>query len=144
MLWFETITGIEFVEFAQLGINIEDAPVQPGQQYWRLVEVRFEDEQQAGGKHHIYADVIDENGKRVVGQPVTVFWGDGNYTAPLEDKPAPDFGFNYQMYAAGYAYNVKAEGLPSDVLRGAGLGDVANRFKGIHVAYYLTFQRATK
>ncbi|MBP8292277.1 MAG: cyclic nucleotide-binding domain-containing protein [Caldilineaceae bacterium] len=128
----------------QLGINIEDAAVQPGQQYWRLVEVRFEDEQQAGGKHHIYADVIDENGKRVVGQPVTVFWGDGNYTAPLEDKPAPDFGFNYQMYAAGYAYNVKAEGLPSDVLRGAGLGDVANRFAGIHVAYYLTFQRATK
>ena len=128
----------------QLGINIEDAPVQPGQQYWRLVEVRFEDEIQAAGKHHIYADVIDENGVRVVGQPVTVFWGEGNYTAALEDKPAPDFGFNYQMYAAGYAYNVRVEGLPSDVLRGAGLGDVANRFKGIHVAYYLTFQRATK
>jgi hypothetical protein len=79
-----------------------------------------------------------------VGQPVTVFWGDGNYTAPLEDKPAPDFGFNYQMYASGYAYNVKVEGLPSDTMRGAGLGDVTNRFKGIHVAYYLTFQRATR
>jgi CRP-like cAMP-binding protein len=129
---------------SQLGINIEDAPVQPGQQYWRLVEVRFEDEIQAAGKHHIYADVIDENGVRVVGQPVTVFWGEGNYTAALEDKPAPDFGFNYQMYAAGYAYNVKVEGLPSDIMRGAGLGDVTNRFAGIHVAYYLTFQRATK
>ena len=129
---------------SQLGITIEDAPVGPGQQYWRLVEGRWEDEQQAGGKHHIYVDVIDENGMRVAGQPVTVFWGDGTYTNPLEDKPAPDFGFNYQMYASGYAYNVKVEGLPSDVARGAGMGDLENRFKGIHVAYYFVFQRATK
>lgn len=129
---------------AQLGVTIEDAQVAPGQQYWRLIEVRWEDEVQAGGKHHIYADVLDESGNRIVGQPVTVFWGDGNYTAAVEDKPSPDLGFNYQMYASGYAYNVKVEGLPSDILRGAGMGDIANRFKGIHVAYYLIFQRATK
>jgi CRP-like cAMP-binding protein len=128
----------------QLGVTVEDAQVAPGQQYWRLVEVRWEDEAQAGGKHHIYVDVLDENGQRIVGHPVTVFWGDGSHTAALEDKPAPDFGFNYMMYASGYAYNVKAEGLPSDILRGAGMGDLANRFKGIHVAYYLVFQRATK
>ncbi|MCX6041194.1 MAG: cyclic nucleotide-binding domain-containing protein [Caldilinea sp.] len=127
-----------------LGVTIEDAQVQPGQPYWRLVEVRWEDEQQAGGKHHIYVDVMDENGKRVQNQPVTVFWGDGSHTAALEDKPAPDFGFNYQMYAAGYAYGVKVEGLPSDVLRGAGLGDLTKRFHGIHVAYYLTYQRAVR
>ncbi len=129
---------------AQLGIAIDDAPVSPGQQYWRLIEARWEDEQQAGGKHHIYVDVLDENGNRLVGQPVTVWWGDGNYTAPLEDKPAPDLGFNYQMYASGYAYNVKVEGLPSDIARGAGMGDLVNRFKGIHTAYYFIFQRATK
>ena len=129
---------------SQLGINIQDADVAPGQPYWRLIEVRWEDEQQAGGKHHIYVDVLDESGNRVQSQPVTVFWGDGNYTAALENKPAPDYGFNYQMYASGYAYSVKVEGLPSDVLSGAGMGDVANRFKGIHVAYYLLFQKATK
>jgi hypothetical protein len=48
------------------------------------------------------------------------------------------------MYAAGYAYSVKVEGLPSDVLRGAGLGDLTKRFHGIHVAYYLTYQRAVR
>ena len=127
-----------------LGVSIEDAPVEPGQPYWRLVEVRWEDEIQSGGKHHIYVDVMDENGNRVVGQPVTVFWGDGSYTAALEDKPAPDLGFNYQMYASGYAYNVKVEGLPSDVLRGAGMGDIENRFRGIHTSYYLIYQRATR
>ncbi len=127
-----------------LGVSIEDAPVEPGQQYWRLVEVRWEDEVQSAGKHHIYVDVMDENGSRVQNQPVTVFWGDGSYTAALEDKPAPDFGFNYQMYASGYAYNVKVEGLPSDVLRGAGMGDIENRFRGIHTSYYLVYQRATR
>ncbi|MFO7631371.1 MAG: hypothetical protein R6W76_02470, partial [Caldilinea sp.] len=127
-----------------LGVSIEDAPVEPGQQYWRLVEVRWEDEIQSAGKHHIYVDVMDENGDRIVGHPVTVFWGDGSHTAALEDKPAPDYGFNYQMYASGFAYNVKVEGLPSDVLRGAGMGDVENRFRGIHVSYYLLYQRATK
>jgi len=127
-----------------LGVSIEDAPVEPGQPYWRLVEVRWEDEVQSAGKHHIYVDVMDENGNRVVGQPVTVFWGDGSHTAALEDKPAPDLGFNYQMYAAGYAYNVKVEGLPSDILRGAGMGDLQNRFHGIHTSFYLIYQRAIR
>jgi hypothetical protein len=127
-----------------LGVNIEEAPAQPGQQYWKLIEVRFADEKESGGKHHIYVETIDESGVRVVGQPVTVFWGDGNYTGPVEDKAPPDFGFNYQMYASGFAYSVKVEGLPSDILKGAGMGDVENRFKGIHTSYYLTYQRATR
>jgi len=127
-----------------LGVTIADASVGSGEQYWRLVEVRFADEQESGGKHHIYVDVIDENGVRLVGQPVTVMWGDGSDTQGLEDKPAPDYGYNYQMYAAGYAYNVKVEGLPSDELHGAGMGDVNDRFKGIHTSYYLIFQRATR
>jgi CRP-like cAMP-binding protein len=127
-----------------LGVSIEDAQVAPGQQYWRLVEARFADEQESAGKHHIYVDVMDENGNRIVGQPVTVVWGDGAFTGPVEDKAAPDFGFNYMMYASGFAYNVKVEGLPSDVLRGAGMGDVENRFRGIHTSYYVVFQRATK
>jgi CRP-like cAMP-binding protein len=128
----------------QLGLTIEDAQVATGQQYWRLIEARWEDEVEAGGKHHIYVDALDESGNRIVGQPVTVWWGDGNYTAPIEDKPAPDLGYNYQMYASGYAYNVKIEGLPSDIVRGAGMGDLRDRFKGIHTAYYFVFQRATK
>ncbi len=127
-----------------LGVSVEDAQVGAGQQYWRLIEARWENEQESGGKHHIYVDVLDENGQRIVGQPVTVFWGDGDHTGPIEDKDPPDLGFNYQMYAAGYAYNVKVESLPSDIVRGAGMGDLANRFKGIHTSYYLIFQRTTK
>lgn len=128
----------------QLGVKVADASVEPGQQYWRLVEARWEDESQAGGKHHLFVEVRDENGARIVGQPVTAFWGDGSFTGPTEDKAAPDYAWNYQMYAAGYAYSVKVEGLPSDVLSGAGLGDLDKRFFRIHVAYYLVYQKTTK
>ena len=36
---------------------------------------------------------------------------------------------------------VQVEGLPSDVLVGAGMGSLADRFKGIHVNYKLVFQK---
>lgn len=128
----------------QLGVRIEDAEVAPGQAYWRLIEVRFLNEEEAAGKHHIYVDVLDENGSRLVGQPVTVTWGDGSHTGSIENKAFPELGFNYMMYAAGYAYNVKVDGLPSDKLIGAGLGGIENRFYGIHVAYELIFQKTIK
>lgn len=128
----------------RLGVHIEEAQVAPGQQYWRLVEAKWGDEQESGGKHHIYVEVMDENGERIVGQPVTVFWGDGVATIPTEDKAPPDYAFNYMMYAAGNAYNVKVEGLPSDVLRGAGMGDIERPKYGIHTTFYLTYQRITK
>ena len=66
------------------------------------------------------------------------------YTGPIEDKQAPDLGFNYQMYASGYAYNVKVEGLPGEIVHGPGMGDLANRFKGIHTAYYFVYQKAIR
>jgi hypothetical protein len=128
----------------RLGVRVEDAPAAPGQQYWRLIEARWADEQQSGGKHHIYVEVLDESGNRIVGQPVTVFWGDGSYTGGIEDKAAPDFGYNYMMYAAGNAYNVKVEGLPSEILRGAGMGSIEQPKYGIHTSFYLVYQRATK
>jgi hypothetical protein len=129
----------------QLGVTLEEAPVSPGQQYWRLIEAHFADEAESAGKHHIYVEVLDENGNRIVGQPVTVWWGDGNVTSATENKTPPDFAWNFQMYASGYAYNTKVEGgMPSDVVKGAGMGSIEARFTGVHTSYYFTFQRATK
>jgi len=128
----------------QLGVVVEDAPVSSGQQYWRLVEAIWWDEQQSGGKHHIYVEVLDENGNRVVGQPVTAYWADGTFTAPTEDKNPPDYAFNYQMYATGNAYHVKIEGLPSETVRGVGMGSLELPRWAIHTSFLLTFQRTTK
>lgn len=128
----------------QLGVTIQEASVSSGQQYWRLIDARWADEIQSGGKHHIYVETLDEGGNRVVGQPVMVTWGEGALSGLTEDKAPPDYAYNFQMYAAGYAYSVNVEGMPSDRLSGAGLGSIEQRTYGIHTSYYLTFQRATK
>ncbi|MEZ4658806.1 MAG: cyclic nucleotide-binding domain-containing protein [Caldilineaceae bacterium] len=128
----------------RLGVRVEEANVPSGQPYWRLIEAMWWDEKEAGGKHHIYVEVLDENGSRVVGQPVTVKWGDGQYDGATEDKAYPDYGFNYQMYAAGNAYDVIVNGLPSDKLVGAGMGDLDRPRYGIHTAFRLIYQRTIK
>jgi hypothetical protein len=128
----------------QLGVALQEANVGSGQQYWRLVDARWADEIQSGGKHHIYVEALDENGNRVVGQPVRVTWSEGSLSGATEDKAPPDYAYNFQMYAAGYAYTVGIEGAPSDQISGAGLGSIEQRTYGIHTSYYLTFQRTTK
>ncbi len=128
----------------QLGVTINEAPVASGQQYWRLTDAYWTDEAESGGKHHIYVEVLDENGVRIVGHPVTVSWAEGATTGVTEDKNAPDYAFNFQMYAAGYAYRVQVDGLPSDQVSGAGLGSIEQRTYGIHTSYYFTYQKATK
>lgn len=128
----------------QLGVTLQEANVASGQQYWRLVDAYWADEIQSGGKHHIYVEALDENGNRVIGQPIRVTWSEGSLSGATEDKAPPDYAYNFQMYAAGYAYTVNVEGAPSDQISGAGLGSIEQRTYGIHTSYYLTFQRTTK
>lgn len=128
----------------RLGVTLQEANVASGQQYWRLIDAHWADEAQSGGKHHIYVETLDENGNRVVGQPIMVTWPEGALSGVTENKTPPDYAYNFQMYAAGYAYTVNVDGMPSDRLSGAGLGSIEQRTYGIHTSYYLTFQRTTK
>lgn len=128
----------------QLGVRVEEANVSPGQEYWHLEEVIWWDEEESRGKHHAFVEVLDTNGDRVVGQSVKVKWGSGEYIGDTEDKAFPDYAFNYQMYAANRAYDITVEGLPSDKLVGAGLGDLASPFHRVHVSYLLTYKKRVK
>lgn len=128
----------------QLGVRVDEASVSPGQEYWHLEEVIWWDEKESRGKHHAFVEVLDENGERIVGQPVKVKWDSGEYIGNTEDKAFPDYAFNYQMYAANRAYDITVEGLPSDKLVGAGLGDLASPFHRVHVSYLLTYQKRVK
>jgi hypothetical protein len=47
------------------------------------------------------------------------------------------------MYAAGNAYAVQLEGLPSDVVQGAGMGSIEARGMGVHTSFRFVFQRTT-
>jgi CRP-like cAMP-binding protein len=128
----------------QLGVGLQQAAVQPGQTYWRLVEARWEDEKEAKGKHNIYVNALDENGQRIIGQPVVVSWGSGKDVKPTENKPEPEYSFNFNMYAVIGSYNVYLEGMPSDRIVGAGMGDLSRPNWKIHTCFYLTFQRTVR
>ncbi len=128
----------------QLGVSIEPATVPSGQPYWRVIEIIWQDEQQAAGKHSVFVEVLDENGNRVVGQPVVFAWADGKTVSPTENKPPPEYGVNFPMYSAGQAYSVWVEGLPSDKVHGLGLGDLEERWRAVHVVYLIKFQKVVK
>jgi len=126
---------------SQLGMNVADASVAPGQPFWRLIEAKWEDEQEAGGRHHIFIEVLDEGGNRVVGAPLTIFWSGGSESGQTEDKNPPDYAYNYPMYMAGNSYGAKVEGMPSDVMQGMGLGTPDLPFHTVHTNVKLIYQR---
>jgi hypothetical protein len=132
------------VRLDQLGVRWEVVEVAPGEGYWRLVEARWADEQESGGRHHIYVQVVDEGWRPIVGQMVVVSWGDGWDVRPTEEKPAGEYGYNFQMYAAGNAYTVWVDGMPSDRVVGLGMGTPSQRDWKIHTSFYLVFQRAVR
>lgn len=130
----------------RLGVTLDEYPARPGERYWRLVSATWLDEQEAQGRINIFVDVRDAQGQRVAGVPVAMRNG-GEAIITSEHKEhdpyAVDYALDFVMAAAGHAYAVQVEGLPSDCVRGMGLGDLERRDHRIHVAYKLTFQLTT-
>jgi len=120
---------------------VEPPGLKPGQSYWRLVKVRWQDGIESGNDHTIYMETLDENGNRIVGQPVEVRWADGMVTVFVEDKPAPVYGANFPMYGKLGSYTVSVPGLPSDSIVGMGMGTPEQPNFNIHTNFLLTFQR---
>jgi CRP-like cAMP-binding protein len=127
-----------------LSVNVQPAGVRPGQSYWRLIAARWENEAQAGGGHSIFVDVLDENGGKMVGQPVEIRGVGGGLTVKTEDKPASEFRANFPMYNTLGSYAVSIPGLPSDTVVGLGLGTIEQPDFKVHTNFFLTFQRVTR
>jgi hypothetical protein len=126
-----------------LGVGIEPAGVVPGQTYWRLVEARWSNEAQSGGKHSIFIEVLNAQGARAVGQPVVVKWADGQVALTVEDRPRPDWGVDFGMYNCLGSYAVSVGGAPSDRVVGLGLGTADAPDFTIHTSFYLIFRLVT-
>ncbi|MCI0478701.1 MAG: cyclic nucleotide-binding domain-containing protein, partial [Anaerolineales bacterium] len=57
------------------GVGVTEATVASGQQFWRLVDMTFQDAgQESGNDHTIYIKLIDENGMRVTDKVVEISW----------------------------------------------------------------------
>lgn len=108
------------------------------------MRAEFWDEKERQGKHHIFVNVLDENGTRIIGQTITVKWPDGQVILTTEDKPPPEYSANFPLEPNHYppwgtlgAFTVFVNDLPSDQVAGLGL-PARNKL----VVYLLTFQRA--
>lgn len=131
----------------ELNIQYIPAQVQSGERYWRLTHAEFWAESENQGKHHIFVNVLDENGARLLGETITIEWLDGSHEIVTEDKPAPEYAANFPIDINHYppwhslgAYSARVNGLPSDVVRGMGRPPPKSR----PVVYLLTFQRTVK
>jgi hypothetical protein len=75
-----------------------------------------------------------------VGQPVIVQWPGSAISLVVEDRPPPEYGVNFPMYACLGAYAISIGGAPSDKVTGMGLGTAAMPDFTIHTSFYLTFR----
>ncbi len=121
-----------------LNIALEEAQVEAGQPYWRLIRAEYLSMEEANGKHHINYTLLDEQGKPVPFQRVWQGWPEdradattneqGEATIPIWASYAPD------RHESG-PYVAWVDGLPSDCVQGIGLP-----FKR-QVSFALTWQR---
>lgn len=120
-----------------LGVTLSRATPVPNQPVFRLISAMYRDSAEAGGFHHIYVEVVDENGQRLLNQPVAQTWPDGVALGMTENKPAPEYALNFPIYGVQGPdnYSIAVTGYPSDTVGGLGLPG------GQLVSYWLKFQR---
>jgi CRP-like cAMP-binding protein len=123
---------------------VEPTGLKPGQWYWRLIAARWENQQESGNDHTIYIEVLDENGGRVVGQPLEIRWETGSLPLVTEDKPPNEYPANFPMYNTLGSYAVNVAGLPSDTVVGLGMGTAEQPDFTIHTNFFLTFKKVKR
>ena len=141
---FRTEGGIVRAVKCGLLLAEDQADMQPGDVFYRLIAATFIDEVAAQGKHEVTVDVIDENGRRLDGAVAQHGW-------PWEVWPGHDGMVEMTVFGAEPAkwelwadypadrteygpYWVKTKGV-SDVFFGMGLP-----FKH-HVSFVAVYQR---
>ena len=117
------------------GATYRSAQPSPGQPFWKITLAQGP--MNIGDNHHIFVDVWDEQGNRLVGVPVIFFSPDEEWPAQTSAKPGESYAVDFPMYAGGNAYGVRIDdGSPSAVLFGMGLGSFDK-----HQSFRVVFQR---
>lgn len=110
---------------------------------FRVIGVHHLSGTENGGKHHIYADILDENGQRINGALIKVQVGNNPPTYATVDKPAIEPGTNAPMWG-GTQYQVSVANHPSDTVIGLHTGHADELGGGNtwgHHSFYVVFQR---
>ena len=120
--------------------------MEPGQGYWRLVKALWfnDDEPPFGGNIHIFVDLLDAAGNRLVGKPVRISNMDGTYQYQIiitEAKPGELYATSFRMGTLAPWYRAEPwDGSPADGIRGMGYGCLDQPWMACHTSYGLTWQ----
>ncbi len=134
----------------KVGINfLRDIEVpEDATQYWRVVGVHHLTGAENMGNHHIYADVLDEEGKRIDRARLVLFQENTAPVFAVVDKPVTEAGTNFPLWKADKATVAVAwpdDGpLTSEQVTGLSTGhpdeEVGNTL--FHHSFYVVFQQA--
>lgn len=111
--------------------------------YWKIVKAAWMDEQESGGKHHVFVEVLNKDGNREVGVPVMFGWQSGNEIKKSEAKPTENYAVDFPMFAVAPAYWVTIPD-DADTLDGLGMGSIEQPNYAIHTSYHVTFQKVSR
>ncbi len=103
------------------GVTVETQTLPAGTLYWKAVRVHHLLPAENNGNHHIYIDLLDETGQRIMSTQVRVTWPGGEEIVTI-DKPAGEPGGNFPMWkhqvCAVVAMGVTGSNLPSERVTG--------------------------
>ena len=125
-----------------MGVKLVRAQPPAGETCYRLVKAKWFNEMESQGRHHIFVDVLDEEGQRIFGQRVIVSNG-GQTVLVTEDKPPPELSCNMPMFAVLGSYSCQVEGI-SDAVTGMGMGSAEAPTFALHTSFELTFVESNK
>lgn len=116
-------------------------------QFWRVIGVHHLTGAENMGNHHIYCDVLDEEGKRINRARLILNQADSDPVFAVVDKPAHEAGTNFPLWKADKATVAvlwpQDNPLPSERVLGLSTGhpdeEVGNTL--FHHSFYIVFQR---
>ena len=114
-----------------------------GDHVYQVEEIVWMDPDESRGLHHIFVDVVDDQGRRLAGEKFRVSWPDGEVVVPVEEKPGEPWGGNYPMYATmgSYKVGILSPGASTDVVGGLGMGTPQDPATKHHTSFGLRFVR---
>jgi hypothetical protein len=116
-------------------------------QYWRVIGVHHLTGTENMGNHHIYCDVLDEEGRRIDKARLVLNQAEADPTFAVVDKPAHEAGTNFPLWKADKAAVAVIwpddAPLSSEQVVGLSTGhpdeEVGNTL--FHHSFYVVFQR---
>lgn len=137
-------TGQPYLDTLNYGIALT-AVAGPSQPHWRIIGIHHLTGPENHGQHHLFVDVLNEQGERINNSQVTIR-RNGQTPATLTlDKPANEPGTNTHMHFNDtLSISVNWAGLPSDTAAGFHTrhedDDPPGTTRGHH-SYYIVFQK---